>query len=211
MKKVFNIVLIVVMLTGLIGVLTGCKKDELDPNKEYVSINIPSNGSTYNQTGYMILDENVLKVKKVDYEDTSKYKDRTGYTTNNLYYFEGVKQGNTEVWVIDMYPEEVLDIRKYEVSVDANLNAKIINSQVLENVRVKSDSISFKNSVKDIEVNFEDTGIAKNMYVSAWPNTINVIGIKTGNTIMTVKEKDGSNKKYNVKVDSNLNVEIEEM
>lgn len=42
------------------------------------------------------------------------------------------------------------------------------------------------------------------------PNEATIKGIREGNTNLTVKEDNGTEKKYIVKVDANLNVELEE-
>lgn len=211
-RKVMSVMLIMVILGGIIFILTGCngkKADSLDPNKDYVQISIPDNGATLNHMMYVILDESIIKYKKVEREDESKYKNRVGYSVNEDYYFEGVSEGKTEIWVADLFPGEIHAITKYEISVDSNLNAKIINSPEREYTRVKCGTLNI--NVEESQINIADNTIARNLNIWRWPNEVNIMGLKEGNTMMTIKEKDGTEKKYIVRVDINLNIELEEI
>ena len=210
-RKLISIDLIIVMIIGLFA-LSGCnnkKENELDPNKEYVKINIPENGSTVNNSMYVILDENIIKYKTSEKEDDSKYKDDVGYSLDVEYYFEGIKEGNTEIWVIDLNPGETRSIIKYEISVDSNLNAKIINSPEKQYKKIKCGYLD--NVVEESQVIIDDKSIARDVNIVKFPNEVNIVGIREGNTTMTIRDKDNTEKKYTVKVDANLNVELEEM
>ena len=192
--------------------LTGCNnKNEnvLDPNKEYVKINIPDNGSTLNHMTYVILDENILKYKTTEREDTSKYKDVVGYSVSEEHYFEGVKEGKTEIWVFDMFPGEIQTIFKYEISVDNNLNAKVVNTSDVQYARIKCAVLN--NDIDGTQIKIDDVNIARNVNIWRWPNQITIVGLKQGITTMTVREDNGTEKEYNVKVDADLNVALEEI
>ena len=174
---------------------------------DYACISIGENGSTLDYNTYVILDENIVKHKYSEKEDDSKYKDVQGYTLNVDHYFEGIKEGKTEIWVIDMFPGEIDSIMKYEISVDSNLKAKIVNS-TRQYTKIKCGYIKKDN--QDSEVYIDDESIARD--VSTWrrPSEIEIMGLKEGNTTMIVKENNGTEKKYIVKVDANLNVELKE-
>lgn len=207
-----SLMLIMVILGGFIFILTGCngkKEEPLDPNKDYVQISIPDNGSTLNHMMYVILDENIIKYKKVEREDEKKYKNVQGCSVNEDYYFEGASEGKTEIWVVDLFPGEIDAITRYEISVDSNLNAKIINSPKTEYKRIKCGTLNI--NVEESQINIDDNTIARNLNIWRWPNKVNIIGLKEGNTTMTIKEKDGTEKEYVVRVDRDLNVELEEL
>lgn len=211
-KKVIRLMLIMVILGGLMFIVTGCnskKEEPLDSNKDYVQISIPDNGSTLNHMMYVVLDENIIKYKKVEREDASKYKDTVGYSVNEDYYFEGVSEGKTEIWVVDLFSGVINGITKYEISVDDNLNAKIINSPEREYIKIECGTISI--NVEESQINIADNTIARNLNIWRCPNEVNIIGLKEGSTMMTIKENDGTEKKYIVRVDKNLNTELEEI
>lgn len=173
---------------------------------EYPSINIGTNGSTRDYYTYVILDEGVVKHKNVEREDASKYKDRAGYTLNEKHYFEGVKEGKTEIWVINVDVDTIRSITKYEIIVDSKLNAKIVN-QTEQTKKLKCGYIKTKNPEHTVEI--EDENIAKNVSGITHPNEIAIMGIKEGSTTIVVKEKGETEKKYTIRVDANLNVELE--
>lgn len=210
-RKIVSFSLIVMIIAGLF-ILTGCKNKKenmLDPNKEYVKINIPDNGSTLNHMAYVILDENIIKHKTIESEDTSKYKNMQGYSVETLYYFEGLKEGKTEIWVIDMFPGEIQTIFRYEIHVDSNLNAKVVSTSDILYRRIKCAVLNYK--ADETQINIEDNSIARNVYIWRWGDDISIVGLKQGTTTMIMKEKNGTEKKYIVKVDADLNVELEEM
>lgn len=175
---------------------------------DYACISIGENGSTLDYNTYVIVDENIVKHKYSEREDDRKYKDVQGYTLNVDHYFEGIKEGKTEIWVIDMFPGEIDTIMKYEISVDSNLKAKIVNS-TRQYTKIKCGYIKKNN--QDYQVAIEDESIARD--VSTWrrPSEVEILGLKEGNTTLTIREKDNTEKKYTVKVDANLNVELEEI
>ena len=174
---------------------------------DYARISIGDNGSTMNHSTYIIKDEEIIKYKYSEREDDSKYKNTEGYTLNVDYYFEGIKEGKTEIWVIDMFPGEIHSTIKYEISVDSNLKAKIVNSSQ-KYTRIKCAVLD--NSTEKTQIYIDDVSVARNVNIWRWPNEISIVGLKQGTTTMTVKENDGIEKKYTVKVDANLNVELEE-
>lgn len=174
---------------------------------DYARISIGDNGSTMNHSTYIIKDEGIIKYKYSEREDDSKYKNTEGYTLNVDYYFEGIKEGKTEIWVIDMFPGEIHSTIKYEISVDSNLKAKIVNSSQ-KYTRIKCAVLD--NSTEKTQIYIDDVSIARNINIWRWPNEISIVGLKQGTTTMTVKENDGLEKKYTVKVDADLNVELEE-
>lgn len=204
-RKIISLSLIVIMIICLF-ILTGCGNKEKNDSKDYACISIGDKGSTVNYETYMILDEDIVKYKYSESEDDSKYKDVLGYTLNVNYYFEGIKEGKTEIWVMDIYPGQINSIVKYEVSVDNNLNAKIVNS-TKQYTRIKCGYIQTNN--KDSQVNIEDESIARAVYTGRAPLAREIIGLKEGKTSIVVKEIDGTEKKYTVKVDADLNVVLE--
>ena len=173
---------------------------------EYPSINIGTNGSIPNYYTYVILDESIVKHKKLEREDDSKYKDCAGYTLNEKHYFEGVKEGKTEIWVMDIDVDTIISITKYEIIVDSNLNAKIVNS-TKQSKNIKCGYIKTKNPEHTVEI--EGKTIARNVSVATHPNEIVIMGIKEGSTTIVVKENGETDKKYTIKVDADLNVELE--
>lgn len=174
-------------------------------NNKYLKINIPYNGSTLDHRGYVILDENILKYKKTK----RKLNLFNRYSKNILYYFEGVSEGKTELWVVNLFPGRIDFITKYEISVDSNLKAKVVSSPESDRVYIKCGVI--KVDVKNTQINIEDNTIAGKVVVKNWPSTLNIMGLKEGSTTMTVKEKDGVEKKYSITVDSDLNLELNEI
>lgn len=174
---------------------------------DYARISIGDNGSTRSWDAYVIIDEDIIKYKYSEREDESKYEGYEGYTVNVDYYFEGIKEGKTEIWVVHAFPGPISSITKYYISVDRDLKAKIVDSAVEYN-RIKCGYLEKENQNSQIDI--EDESIARD--ISTWrsPNEVAIMGIKEGNTNLTVKENDGAEKKYTVKVDANLNVELEE-
>ena len=186
-------------------------RNELDSNEKYIKIDISENGSTLNHEMYTILDESIIKLKTVIKEDAKKYvkKAMTGYSLNNSYYFEGIKEGNTEIWVLDICEEEIWTVKKYVITVDRNLKTKIVNTSEAQTVNRKCAII--KKDIESSSVFIADNNIVHALNNGMMPNQIFIIGIKEGNTIVSVKGKNNKEIKYNVKVDNNLNVEIKEI
>ena len=190
-------------------ILKGFTEKATESNlNDYACISIGENGSTLNYNTYVILDENIVKHKYSEREDDSKYEGVQGYTLNVDHYFEGVKEGKTEIWVIDMFPGEIDTIIRYEISVDSNLKAKIVNS-TRQYTKIKCGYIEKNN--QDSQVDIDDESIARD--VSTWRRSseVEIMGLKEGNTTMTIRGKDNKEKKYSIKVDANLNVELEEV
>ena len=187
------------------------QQKEFDSNKKYIKIDIQENGSTLDHMEYIILDNSIIKFKKVFYEDASKYVKQglVGYSLNNSYYFEGVKEGKTEIWVLDICEEEIWTIEKYEINVDSNLSTKIENTHIVQNVNRKCEII--KADVNNCDITILDDKIAGYIGTDRFNNQIIIIGIKEGNTSVVVKDKNNIEKKYSVNVDKDLNVEIEEI
>ena len=204
-RKIVSLFLIIMMITVLF-LLTGCvsKEKKLD---NCVHISMEDNGSTMGWNAYVIIDEDIIKYKYSEREDESKYEGYEGYTVNVDYYFEGIKEGKTEIWVVDAFPGQISSITKYYISVDSDLKAKIIDS-AMERNRIKCGYLEKENQNSQIDI--EDESIARDISTWRWYNKATIMGIKEGNTNLTVKEDDGTEKKYIVKVDANLNVELEE-
>ncbi len=215
-NSILSIFLMLIILASAM-LLTGCnnksKESEnvLDPNKEYAQIYISDNGSTLNHKTYVILDEDILKFKTTDSdeEDEKKYKDVEGYTTSIKYYFEGIKEGKTEIWVVDMFPGQIERTTKYEISVDSNLNAKIISSSD-DNVR-RNGGLIMVEDYEGLVIDIADNSIVRKVDMWRTPNNINFVGLKEGSTTISIKEKSGEEKHYKVNVDENLNVVMVEM
>lgn len=197
-------------IKNILKSLTEKTKDnsvEEEPNmEEYPSINIGINGSTRDYYEYVILDEDVVKHKYSEREDDSKYKDRAGYTLNVKHYFEGVKEGKTEIWVVDVDVDTIMSITKYEIIVDSKLNAKITNSSK-ETKKIKCGYVRTKNPEHTVEI--ENESIARDVSGTTHPNEIVIMGIKEGSTTIIVKENGETEKKYTIRVDADLNVELE--
>lgn len=185
---------IVVITTIIIGF---CLKKE---DKKYAKIVISNGSATVEWSFYVIQDTDILKMAKAKEIESPKPNDEGG-TIKYKYYFEGLKEGTTKIYVVWSSFYEVRIKEAYEVKVDEKLNASIreVDKPVQSLICIPVE--------EECDYNISNNDILKCLgyYENHTGKGYIVEGCKEGDTDISFNTSDGI-EEYKINVDKGLNV-----
>lgn len=122
-KKIIILTVILIIAAIIVGIVVSNRK-------KYGIIEIERAVATFTDASleYIIEDENIVKFNHMDTK-SNRSKDELGGEYQEIYYFEGLKEGETNImFIIRDGAGNVSEKYEYNMVVDKNLNVKVISN-----------------------------------------------------------------------------------